>query len=187
MIDEILQAILDEAKAYLASIADDSTGMAMVIKKTNITDESKNNYTYPLLMIGTVGGIETSLYCGGTKRQDWLFDFSTYALAPDADVDDESGYSTSLLKIVDQVTDHFAAGMVNNLWLTAGMTNIFNDFCFEFTLIGLDRADPLDATGIAMGWKINMDSIGIDGGTSSVQPSTSVLEHVTQIDYPPTD
>lgn len=187
MIDEILQAILDEAKAYLASISDDTLGTAMIIKKTNIKDESKNTYTYPLLMIGVVGGAETSQYCGGTKRQDWMFDFSSYHYAPDADVDDDSGYSTGLLKIVDLVTNHFAAGLVNELWLTAGMTTVFNDFCFSFTLSGLDRADPLEASGMAQGWKINMDSIGIDDGTSSTKTSTAVLEHVVHINDAPTD
>lgn len=187
MIDEILQAILEEAKAYLASISDDTLGTAMVIKKTNITDESKTTYTYPLLMIGVVDGAETSLYLGGTKREDWMFDFSSYAYSPDAAVDDDSGYSTSLIKIVDLVTNHFAAGLANDLWLTQGMTDIFNTYDFQFTLMGLSRADPLEASGMAQGWKINMDSIGIDDNTSTVVQSTSVLEHVTQIDYPPTE
>jgi hypothetical protein len=175
MIGAILDAVLKECRELFKD-----TG-GTVILKTDYKSTNLINYSMPLLLLDLVDGADTGQYHGGTTRTDWMFAFNSYNYEPDSYTDDTSGYSTGLLDVIDQIRQHFSIG----IWLTQGMTDILNNYCFKYTLSGIVPADALDQDGLVMGYRIVFDSIAIDNSTNSVQMSESVLEHVHQMGYPP--
>jgi hypothetical protein len=177
MIGEILDAVLKECRALF-----DGTG-ATVILKTDFDSSNLLGYGMPLLLLDMPDGIDTGMYPGGVTHVDWQFAFNSYNYEPDAYVDDKSKYSTSLLNFIDEIRRHFSF----EVWKTADMNAIRDQYGFRYTLSGITPADALiDGNGLIMGYKIVFDSIAIDTTTAAVQDSESVLEHVNQLGYPPT-
>lgn len=185
MIDAILDALVKEAQAFVNSIADGNLGTGQVMLMTNLKNEEMATYGMPLIILGVPDAPETSLYIGGMKRADWNAFFASYHYMPDPANDDVTGYSAGLQIIIDLITDHFAAGLVNDLWITQGMRDLFNNYCYEMTLEGITHADDLGADGMLMGWRTNFGSLALFRGTSQSQMSTAPLLHVTQVDNPP--
>ena len=175
----ILEAVRQEALAFLQANTDPLIGAGTVIVETDFSHAKMESYGMPLLIIDMVDGHETSAWLGNVTRYDFMFGLNSYNYMPDSNVDDDSGYSPGLLDIIDEIRVHFSAGLANGLWLTAGMTNIFNDYCFQFTLMGIARAKALNADGLKMGWRLGFDSVAVDNSTNSTQPSTQPLTHVT--------
>lgn len=180
MIDDILKAICAETVAFCASIADDNIGTPQVMLVTDFKEESMTSYSMPLVLIYCTDDFDLSQWIGGAKRVGWGFCFGSYHYAPDANLDDTTGYPPSLLIVIDKITDHFSAGLVNALWLTQGMTDIFNEYCFQTCLAGMQRADPLNRDGLIMGWKTIFETISIGPATLSIRPSTAVLTYIVQ-------
>lgn len=178
MIGEILDAVRQECLAFLKDNADPSGGVGTVLVETDFKAAKLQTYSMPLVLLDMVDGHETSKWVGGATRVDWLFGFNSYHYMPDETVDDDSGYSPGLLDIIDKIRVHFSAGMELQLWLTPGMTDIFNNYGFQFTLLGVTRAKALNADGLKMGWRLGLDSIAIDTATANVVPSTAVLMSV---------
>ena len=176
MIGAILNAVIVECRELLK----DSGGT--VILKTDYRATKLTTYSMPLLLLDLVEAPDSGQYPGGVTRVEWMFALNSYNYEPDSYTDDTSGYSTSLLDVIDTIRQHFSLG----IWLTQGMTDILNNYCFKFTLSGIVPADALDQDGLIMGYRIVFDSIAIDTDTSFVQMSESDLEHVVQQGYPPT-
>ena len=176
MIGEILDAVLKECRALF-----DGTG-ATVILKTDFRSTNLETYGMPLLLLDIPDGSETGMYLGGNTTTDWQFGFNSYNNEPDAYNDDQTGYSTGLLDIIDEIRRHFSF----EVWLTPGMDAIRTKYGFRYNLSGILPADALDASGIVMGYKIMFDSVAIDIDTAAVADSTAVLEHVVHLGYPPT-
>lgn len=70
--------------------------------------------------------------------------------------------------------------VVGTPWLTQGMVDIFNRYGFALTFKGITTADPLDQTGIIMGYKINFASTALDNRTLYTQEDV-ILNTVTQL------
>lgn len=185
MIDDILDALVKEAQAYVNSIADDNLGTGQVMLATNYKSEELVTYGMPLVILAVPDGSDTSLYPGGLKRADWNANFASYHYMPDPTNDDPSGYAPGLMKIVDLITDHFAAGLLQNLWLTQGMRDLFSVYGYQMTLEGIGTADPLGADGLILGWKTNFGSLALFRGTSQSQMSTAPMMTATQVNNPP--
>jgi len=70
--------------------------------------------------------------------------------------------------------------VVGTSWLTQGMVDIFNLFGFQLTFKGITTADPLDQTGIIMGYKILFASTALDDKTLYTQEDV-ILNTITQL------
>lgn len=171
MIGEIIDAVIKEARALFI----DNGGT--VILKTNYKASNLPSYTMPFLLVDLVDGADSGQYAGGVTHADWMFAFNSYNYEPNSYIDDESGYSSGLLNVIDSIRQHFSVG----IWLTAGMTSIVNNYCFKFTLSGITSAEAIDENGLVMGYKIVFDSIAIDNKTNYVDASKNVLEKYVQI------
>ena len=183
MLDEIVNAILAESLAYMAANPRPDGAIGQVIFKTQFKPEKIGSYGMPLLILDVLDGPETTQYLGGVTRVDWIFAFNSYNYEPDQSADETaSGYSTSLLKFIDDIRTHFTFGV----WLTSGFASILSKYGFRFTLSGVMKADAIDQDGLVMGWKIIMDSIAIDTSTDYIVESTSTLEFPGFINNPPT-
>lgn len=175
MIGAILNAVILECRELLKN-----TG-GTVILKTNYKSTDLISYGMPLLLVDLVEAGDTGQYVGGATHADWMFAFNSYNYEPDSYTDDTSGYSANLLNVIDTIRQHFSKG----IWLTQGMTDILNNYCFKYTLSGIMPADALDQDGLVMGYRIVFDSIAIDNSTNSVQMSESALEHIAQFGFQP--
>lgn len=181
MIGEISDAVLQECKALQSG-----TG-ASVMLKTNLAAMKKESYSGNFILLDIQDAQPSEQYPNGLTRMDWKLSFNTYQFEGDAMVDDNSGYATGLLNYIDGIREHFSSGLVNNLWLTAAMTTVWETWGFQFTFGGITVADALEESGFLMGWKIDMESTALDPNTLSIVPSANPLENVTQIGNPPFD
>lgn len=104
MLGEILQSILQETKTLLSG-----TG-ATVLFKTNFVNKKMpdNNGNFVLLEIDNAP--DTIQFPGGLTRCDWNWSFGSYNFEPNAYVDDDTPFSTSLLNFIDQIRQHFSLG-----------------------------------------------------------------------------
>ena len=176
MIGEILQAVMNECKAFYS----DKGGT--FILKTDYEPSNLPSYTMPLCLLDLLEAPESGQCIGGLTKMDWLFALNSYNYQPNPTNDEDGGYSANLLNVVDEIRRHFTKGR----FLTQGMTDILNNYGFRCTLSGLMPGDALDQDGLVMGYKVVFDSVSFDVETESVIDSTEPLEHVEQIDYPPT-
>lgn len=181
MIGEILDAVIKECRTFIDANPD--YAKATVIHKTDFKTANLETYGMPLLLLDVPDAVDTGMYCGGVSHADWQFLFGSYNYQPDAYTDDQTGYSTNLLNIIDQVRQHFSFGAP---WLTQGMYDVQTNYGFRFTLSGILPADALEGDGLVVGYKMIFDSIAIDMTTDAVISSTAVLEHAVQLGYPPT-
>jgi hypothetical protein len=168
MINEILQAVIDECNALFLN-----TG-GTVIFKTDFKSDSLVTYTMPLLIVDVVDAPDSGQQIGGLTRVDWMFAMNSYNYMPNSQIIDDKGYSTSLLKPIDTIRQHFS----NGVWLTSGMTDILNNYGFKFALSGITGADALEQDGIILGYKIMFDSLAFDSDTLDTIDSTEELETI---------
>jgi hypothetical protein len=179
MIDDILNAVMAEAKALLSG-----TG-GTVILKTDFLNTDIGAFSLPLLLIDLTGAPDTYQMLGGASRVDWNFSFNSYHYMTDPMGDDQSGYSRSLLAVIDTIRQHFSKGQWLNLTVSPTMGDLLNNYCFKYTLSGIEPADGIERDGMKMGYKIVFDCVGIDNNTNDVQDSTQTLLNVVQINNPP--
>lgn len=179
MIGEILNAVLQECKALL-----EGTG-AEVILKTNMKSMVKESYSGNLILVDISDAPDSKQYANGLTQVDWKFGFNSYNYEPDAYVDDATGFSTKLLDFIDTIRQHFTSGLVNDAWLTQGMTDIFNQYGFQYTFGGIGVAEAVETDGLIMGYRIDMESTALDEATLSIIDSTSTLQKVQQVGNPP--
>lgn len=186
MIGQITNAILNEVKELLSG-----TG-AQVMLKTNFQIKKIPDYNGNLVLLDIDAAPDSVQYPGGLTRMDWNWGFSSYNWEPDAYVDDETDYSTSLLNFIDTIRQHFSKSLPGalpisgdtNMWLTQAMSDIFNIYGFFFTFSGLTNADALDAEGLIMGFRIGFQSTAFDSVTLFTE-NDIVLQTITQVDNPP--
>jgi hypothetical protein len=190
MIEQIIQAVSNEAKQFLNAQTDDRfKGGTCVF----VTDWRPNQVAeqMPLVLLDMTDSPEASQYLGGVTRMDWVFNLNAYSTMPDSYNDNvEDPYATSLMAIIDLIREHFSTAQaigadqlgVDGGWLTQEMIDITNDFGFKFTLSGVVRADALPyKTGWIKGYRVVMDSVAVQVKTDYAQPSAQVLENVVQI------
>lgn len=172
MTDHIMQAVLNECKAFLQQSPD---GPGTVILEEDYKHTNLLTYTMPLCLIDLMDAPEESQWIGGSTRVDWIFGFNTYQLEPDSYLDDDTTYSTGLMRIVDDIRRHFSLGF----WLVPARTDdtqpmamqdVIDNYGFKFTLTGKTKARPLDQEGLILGWRINFDSLAIDDVTDWIKP-----------------
>jgi len=176
MIGEIMQAVIDECKKFY-----EGKGGTFILK-TDYDSTQLTNYTMPLCLFDVVEAPDSYQFIGGATNMGWLFAMNSYNYSPNPTAEDDGGYSSSLLNVVDDIRRHFSIG----IWLTAGMTAIAENYANSMMLSGVMPGDALDRDGLIKGFKVMFDTASIDTDTASVKPSTEVLETVTQICYPPT-
>lgn len=104
MIGEILNSILLECKALLSG-----TG-AQTLLKTQFKPSKLPDTNGNFVLLSLDDAPDTVMYPGGLTRCDWKWSFNSYNWEPDAYVDDESGFSTSLLNFIDRIRQHFSLG-----------------------------------------------------------------------------
>ena len=175
MINDILNAVMQECRAFLT----DKGGS--VILKTDYKASNLPTYTMPLILTDLLDASEAFQYPGGRTQLSWMFALNSYANMLDATIDDNSGNSINLLQVIDDIRRHFSIGN----WITEGMGNVLNNYCFKFTLSSISPADALNEDGLVMGYKIIFDSVALDTVTDVVQDSVSVVEVVEQVGNPP--
>lgn len=180
MIGEILNAVMQEAKALLLE------EKGTVILKTDFRADNLPSYDMPLLLVDLLDAPDSEELIGGATRVDWNFAFNSYGRMPDMTIDDDSGYSRDLLNVIDKIRTHFTRKQWLNTSVHPTMDDILNTYCFKWTLSGIVNADALEADGLIMGYRIVFDSVALDTGTSTTPPG-AVLEHADQVDNPPFD
>lgn len=175
MIGEILQAVMNECTEFYK----DKGGS--FILKTDFANKNLPTYSMPLCLCDLIDAEESGQFIGGVTRMDWRFGINSYNYQPNTTNEDDGGYSTSLLNVIDDIRQHFSKG----IFLTQGMADILENYGFRFTLSGIMTADALDEDGLVMGYKIIFDSISIDTNTNPLATSTNPLEFVVQVGNPP--
>ena len=163
MINEILQAVIDECNAFQPS--------STIIFKTDFKNDNLPTYSMPLILIDLVDAPDSGQSIGGATIMEWLFSLNSYNYMPNAENSIDNGYSTDLIKVVDDIRRYFTVGV----WQTAEMTNIENNYGFKFSLSGIMAADQIDADGLVLGYKINFISISIDMDTFDMPQSISAV------------
>lgn len=178
MIGDILKAILTECRVFLSD-AEGGGFIGTVILKSEYSAKNLPTYSMPLLLLDMTDGSDSRAFIGGGESMDWSFAFNSYNYNADAYADDAlaGGYSEDLLDVIDLIRQHFSF----KSWLTPGMTEINSNYGFVFTFGGIAKADHIDDSGIIMGWRVMFESMAIDEVTEWVEPSTEVLEEVTQV------
>jgi hypothetical protein len=110
MIGYIQSAILQETKVFLQSI-----GSGQTMLKTNFDPKETPDYNLPLVLVDFQDASDTYQFPGGLTFVGWKIDFDCYNYSPDAYVDDNSDYSTSLIfDPVDTIRRHFSLGALGN-------------------------------------------------------------------------
>lgn len=104
MTDEIVYALMQECLAipYFQ--------VGTVLLKTDFDLTKIDSYSPPFLLLDFVEAGESGQLIGGVTRMDWVIAMNSYGLSPDTTGDDKTGYSTSLLKVVDIPRRHFSKG-----------------------------------------------------------------------------
>jgi len=175
MIGEIMQAVIDECKALF-----DGKGGTFILK-TDYDSTELTNYTMPLCLLDVVDADDRYRVIGGGTDMGWILALNSYNYSPNPTAEDDGGYSSMLLNVVDEVRRHFSKG----IWLTPGMTTMAEVYATSMMLSAVMAGDALDRDGLVKGFKILFDTASVDTETSNVKMSTSVLESVEQICYPP--
>lgn len=176
MTGEILEAILNEIKAMIGGKG------GTLLLKTNYKPKDLPSYTMPLYLIHLVAAPESYEYPGGLTKMEWQWALNSYNYEPNEAVDDDNGYSTGLLDVIDDVRRHFSNYAA---FLTPGMATILDKYGFRFTFMGITEADVIDESGLEMGFRIAYDCVSFDSDTVATIPSDEVLEVVHQINNPP--
>lgn len=115
MIGKILHSILQEVKALQSD-----TG-AQCLMKVNFKPSRLPDYTMPLVILDMEDGNESLQFPGGLSLLTWRFGFSSYNYEPDAYVDDNTPYSTSLLyDPIDKIRRHFSLNPLGKGVFNAG-------------------------------------------------------------------
>lgn len=179
MIGDILNAIMQECRALLGE------KKGTVILKTDYKPAEKGSYNMPLLIVDLIDAPDAFQLIGGSTRMDWNIAMNSYAYMPDPTIDDTTGDARNLLNVIDEIRQHFSIKNWLNTSITPTMNDVLNNYCFKYTLSGIQTADALDEDGLVMGYKIIFDSVGIDTTTSLSEDSTQVLNTVQQINNPP--
>lgn len=104
MIGEILNAIILENKALLSG-----TG-AQTMLKTNFKTSKLPDTNGNFVLLAIEDAPDTTQFPGGLTMCVWKWSFGSYNWEPDAYVDDDSGYSTSLLDFIDTIRQHYSLG-----------------------------------------------------------------------------
>lgn len=188
MIGDILNAILQEIKAFLLQQNENFVGT--VILETDYRSDRVETYPMPLVILDMMDAPEASQYIGGVTRMDWVFGLNSYHYEPDGYVETGESSAPKLLDIIDKIRQHFVLGF----WVVPArsddsqpmaMDDLKANYAFKFTLSGLVRAPQLDESGLIMGWRITLDSVSVDDGTDWILFNQGPLEHVVQT--PPDD
>lgn len=183
MIDEIIAAMQQECKALVAALDDDVIGQYVL--RTDYKDTGDITYTFPLLVMYMADAQQSESFCGGATSMQWNFSLAVYAYDPNVYGDDDSGYSESLTKPIDTVRRHFSPP--NRMWLTQVLKDVQQKYSFSLTFDGNHKAPPLKyGDGLALGYALLFGSVSIDNETDSVEYSTTTLNEVVQVNYPPT-
>jgi hypothetical protein len=172
MTGEILQGIIDECKALF-----EDTG-GTVLFHTQFKPDKLPNYTMPLFIIHVNEAPDSGQMIGGVTRLDWQLAFKTYNYEPNAEVEEDSGYSTSLMDISDTVRQHFSQSNV----LTESFLALSSDYNFLMEFAGITEADPIvNNEMITKGYNVNFNCAGIDTDTGLIEMSLEELEEVYQV------
>jgi hypothetical protein len=158
ILSDIIHAITEELKYFFIDKA------GTVILDTQLADDA--TYDFPLCIIETDDDSESARLPGnGLTRIDLNFTFRVYNYEPNAYNDDDGGYSTTLLDIIDQVRQYFE----NETWYTQEMVDLTTNYGFRLTFGGSTKAEPItnQEGKIALGRRITFMSIAYDQETRS--------------------
>jgi hypothetical protein len=120
-------------------------------------------------------------WLGGASYMSYNWIFNTYHWEPDAQTDDLTGYSTSLVNFIDYIRRAFS----NMLFLTQGIIDIQAAYGFKFSLAGLHKAEGLPyehrdgRNTVVYGYGIHFESSAIDNDTN-FSPIGANLENIIQ-------
>jgi hypothetical protein len=173
MIDKVLEAL---DKELLKLFVNDSP---MIIRDTQFKVDNIPLGTAPLIILSIVNTPDVSIGIGGAKREDVDFDFRVYLLDVNANLDDDSGYSTGIYALIDTIIKHFASQQ----WLTDEYKAIVKDYNFCMTLNGLNKAERIqtDNGGVLVGYVINYNSTGLDLDTTYIKENTYTAPPIINI------
>lgn len=170
MIELISQAIIDEVNAYKTA---DTTGMYLgstVMIDTDFNIGKIPSYTLPLIILEIDDAPNSVQLVGGATQMEWNWYLTVYAFEPDPYV--ASSYGTGLMKIIDDLRQHFTG--VN--FLAQSFIDIQDNFSFTFVLSGVTKAQEIEKDNkIVIGRKIQFESVAFDNLTQPVTESTSEL------------
>jgi hypothetical protein len=176
ILGDIVHAIQTELK-YLFLDREGS-----VIIDTDLKDDIA--YNMPLCIIEIGDGAESARLPGnGISRLDFDFALRVYNYEPNAYNEDDGGYATSLLDIVDIVRNYFE----NEAWQTQEMVDLTSKYGFRLTFTGLNKAESLQSDDkIIMGYRIMFSTIAFDQLTNTyndyipTSPGTNTVSIVFQ-------
>jgi hypothetical protein len=153
---DITHALLEEIKYFL-------NGQGTFILDTQIKDDMEYSFPLVILELGDAG--ESSRLPGnGISRIDYDVAFRVYNYEPNAYSDDDGGYSSSLLDIIDKTRDFFC----NEIWQTNEMKALTDKYGFRMEFQGMNKAEPMPANDtMVMGYRLNFSTIGFDQLTNA--------------------
>lgn len=170
MLDDIVNALHTEMHEFLQTLPD---GGGQVVLMTDFLEGKEITAVMPLVLLEVIPGEDSSQYGGGLTKMYYMIAFNSYHYMPDAYGDElATGYSTGLLKVIDMIRQHLS----NEQWLTAGMTNILNNYGYRFTLSGISQASEIPKDGLKIGHRIHMNSVSFDPVTLQWKPGQALAQ-----------
>lgn len=149
--NDIVSALMKELKYFFI----DKGGNAI------LNTELNNDFTFtaPLCVLDVKDSGDSGRLPGGATRYELNVDFRIYPLEPNAYNSDDGNYSTDLIKIVDQLRQHFE----KELWLVQEMKDLTTNYAFRLTYMGTFRDESLSSEeGQILGFRHSFTSIAYD-------------------------
>jgi hypothetical protein len=158
---DIIHAVLEEIKYFL-------NGQGTYILDTQIKEDIE--YEFPLIIFEFGdGGDSARLPGNGITRIDYDIALRIYNFEPNAYSDEDGGYSSSLLNIIDNVRVFFC----NENWQTNEMKALTDKYGFRMEFQGLNKAEPISANdNLVMGYRLLFATIAFDQLTNSTYDMT---------------
>lgn len=163
MTDEILDAVMKECQA----IPYFQVGTVML--KTDFDLKKIGSYDAPFLLFDFMEAADSGQLIGGLTRMDWVIGMNSYNREPDAMGDDETGYSTGLMKVVDVPRRHFSKGNNGAFILPADMLIVGK----KYMVLGGADTDTVIYDSIT--YNVGDNFTAVIGQTSYTTPGTGYL------------
>jgi len=159
----ILSDIIYGLTQELRSLFNSFGAIGIIILDTEIKDDE--TYDLPLCIIEINDAPDSVRLPGnGLTQIDFDFTLRIYAYEPNAYIEQDGGYSASLLEIVDKIRNYFEL----ECWQTPEMQMLLSKYGFRLTFSGITKAEPLSQNEkLIMGYRIGFNTIAFDQGTNS--------------------
>ena len=163
MTGQIIEAICKELQALF-----EETGTT-VLRDTNFKPEDMPLYTMPCVVVEIASSNEFFQYSGGATSGDWDININSFFYDFNANLGNDSGYSTDAYNIIETLIEHFAM----QTFLSAEMIAAVASYSLKLTLNGTIRDNELQHNGgVIPGYSITYNTVAVNTNTAWVESKT---------------